>query len=384
MQSLSRNTKIFSLASFLVDISSEMIIWILPFFLSTVLAAPIFVIGLIDALRESIGKLVGIFAGVYADKTGKRKKLIIFGYSLSAAIKAFLIIATSWMHVLVVIFFERFGKGIRDAPRDAMIVISEKKENLGKAFGFRRMFDTFGAIIGPLIAMIILAFMLNINVENTYRFIFTVALIPAVLAVLILFFIKEESAKMQDEKKIIMSVLNAKNYKNFIFVSLIFAIGEFTIALFLLRAGEFVNILYIPLLGMIFNIFYAMFSVPAGHLTDRIGAKKSLIISWIIFMLAAIGFAFFASFQSVFILFAVLGLFTAMYKVAPSVYLSKVIPKEQYASATGLYQGIISLAVLPANLIASLLWSYGPTTVFAFPIATTVIAIIALNFLVKE
>ncbi|MBS3067987.1 MFS transporter, partial [Candidatus Micrarchaeota archaeon] len=93
MQSLSRNTKIFSLASFLVDISSEMIIWILPFFLSTVLAAPIFVIGLIDALRESIGKLVGIFAGVYADKTGKRKKLIIFGYSLSAAIKAFLIIA---------------------------------------------------------------------------------------------------------------------------------------------------------------------------------------------------------------------------------------------------------------------------------------------------
>ena len=182
-----------------------------------------------------------------------------------------------------------------------MIVMSEKKENLGKAFGFRRMFDTFGAIIGPLIAMIILAFMLNINVENTYRFIFTVALIPAVLAVLILFFIKEESAKMQDEKKIIMSVLNAKNYKNFIFVSLIFAIGEFTIALFLLRAGEFVNILYIPLLGMIFNIFYAMFSVPAGHLTDRIGAKKSLIISWIIFMLAAIGFAFFASFQSVFI-----------------------------------------------------------------------------------
>ncbi|MBS3067700.1 MFS transporter [Candidatus Micrarchaeota archaeon] len=384
MQSLSKNTKIFSLASFFVDISSEMIIWILPFFLSTVLAAPIFVIGLIDALRESVGKLVGIFAGVYADKTGKRKKLIIFGYSLSAAIKAFLIIATSWMHVLVVIFFERFGKGIRDAPRDAMIVISEKKENLGKAFGFRRMFDTFGAIIGPLIAMIILAFMLNINVENTYRFIFTVALIPAVLAVLILFFIKEESAKMQDEKKIIMSVLNAKNYKNFIFVSLIFAIGEFTIALFLLRAGEFVNILYIPLLGMIFNIFYAMFSVPAGHLTDRIGAKKSLIISWIIFMLAAIGFAFFASFQSVFILFAVLGLFTAMYKVAPSVYLSKVIPKEQYASATGLYQGIISLAVLPANLIASLLWSYGPTTVFAFPIATTVIAIIALNFLVKE
>ncbi len=384
MQPLSRNTKIFSFASFLVDISSEMIIWILPFFLSTVLAAPIFVIGLIDALRESVGKLVGIFAGVYADKTGKRKKLIIFGYSLSAIIKAFLIVATHWFHVLIVIFFERFGKGIRDAPRDAMIVMSEKKENLGRAFGFRRMFDTFGAILGPLVAMLILAFMMNNgNIESAYRFIFTIALIPAILAVLILFFIKEESTKY-DGKNIIASVLKAKNFKNFIFASLIFAIGEFTIALFLLRAGEFANIIYIPLFGMIFNIFYATFSVPAGHLTDRIGAKKSLTISWAIFMLAAIGFAFFASFQSIFILFAVLGLFTAIYKVAPSVYLSKIIPKEQYASATGLYQGIVSLAVLPANFIASALWGYGPQIVFGFPIATTLIAIVALSFLVKE
>ena len=362
-----------------------MIIWILPFFLSTVLAAPIFIIGLIDGIREFTGKLVGIFAGFYADKTGKRKKLIIFGYSLSAIMKAFLIAATHWFHVLAIIFLERFGKGIRDAPRDAMIVISEKKENLGKAFGFRRMLDTFGAIIGPLIAMIILALMLNNgNAESVYRFIFNIALVPAVIAVLILFFIKEEATKTQDGNKILTSVLNAKNYKRFIFASLIFAIGEFTIALFLLRAGEFVNIIYIPLLGIIFNIFYAMFSVPAGYITDIMGAKKSLIFSWLVFMLSVIGFAFFANFQSMFILFAILGLFTAMYKIVPSVYLSKVVPKEQFASATGLYQGIISLAVLPANLIAGFLWNYGPRVVFAFPIATTLIAIFALNFLVRE
>lgn len=388
----SRNTKIFGVTSFLVDVSSEMVIWILPFFLTVVLGAPVFVVGLVDAVHEVTGKIIGIFSGVYSDKTGKRKNMVIFGYSLSALIKLFLVIATNWWQVLGVVFFERFGKGIRNAPRDALIVMSEKKENLGRAFGFRSTLDTVGAIVGPLIAMFILFLLLKdgstkSSVENVYRFIFAVSLIPAVIAVFILFFIKEEGATPQDGKRIFDDILKTKDYKRFLLASVIFAIGQFTIAMFLLRAGQFANIIFIPLFGMVFNIVYALFSLPAGNLTDKFGARKALFISWIIFAIGTFGFAIFTSLQAIFIFFAILGLFTAIYSVAPSVYLSKVIPKEKYASATGLYQGIVGLAVLPANFIASMLWNiniFGMPATFVFPILTTIMAIVVLNFLVKE
>lgn len=387
-QGLSRNTKIFSAASFLVDVSSEMVVWVLPFFLSTVLAAPVFIIGLIDALRESVAKAIGIFAGIEADKTGKRKKMVILGYSVSAMMKAFLVFATHWMHVLGIIFFERFGKGIRDAPRDALIVISEKKENIGKAFGFRRMMDTAGAMAGPLIATAILAFFLsNGSVENAYRVIFAVSLVPAVLAVLLLFFIKEEMVQKHDGKEIILGVLNTPGYKRFILASLVFALGEFSIAFFLLRAGEFAPLALIPVFGMAYNLAYASSAVPAGHLTDRVGAKRTLTLSWSVFILTLLGFAFFASMQSLFILFGMLGMFIALDKVAPSVFLSRIIPTHSYASATGIHQGVIGLAVLPANFIASALWNvelFGVSAAFLFPITTSMLAIIMLNVLVRE
>ncbi len=386
---LSRNTKIFSYASFLVDVSSEMVIWILPFFLSSVLAAPVFIIGLIDALREFTPKIVGLFAGFYADKKGKKKNIVIFGYSLSAFVKALLVFATHWLHVLFVVFFERFGKGIRNAPRDALIVMSEKRENLGRAFGFRQMLDTMGAIIGPLIATFILfLFLKDGNAEYIYRLIFTISVIPAAVAVLMLFFIRESAvSSSQDGKSILINVLKTKNFKRFLAASLVFASGQFTIAFFLLRAGQFASIAFIPLFGMAFNILYALSAMPAGYLTDKIGARKSLSIAWVFFILCLIGFSFFPSFYSMLILFALLGLFTAIYTVAPSVFLGKIIQKEQYASAAGLYQGIIGLAIIPANLIAGAIWNvkiFNAPAVFVFPILTTVLAIFLLNFLVRD
>ncbi len=390
MSGLSRNTKIFGFASFLVDVSSEMVLWILPFFLNTVLGAPVFIVGLIDALRESVSKIVGVLSGFYSDRTGKRKNMILFGYSLSAIVKAFLIFATHWFHVLAVVFFERFGKGIREAPRDALIVLSEKKENLGKAFGFRQALDTTGAIIGPLIAAAIIAYFLkdgNANAADVYRLIFAVSLIPATIAVLVLFFVKEEQTAKNGKKHIFEHILKAKNFKHFAFASLVFAIGEFTIAFFLLRAGEFVGIIFIPLLGMAYNVFYAMGALPIGKLTDRIGPKKTLTLSWGIFVFILAGFMLFTGMQSLIVLFGLLGIFTAMSKVAPSVYLGKTVDKNEYATATGLYQGITGIVALPANFIASMFWNvriFDAPAAFVFSIVTTLAAVILLNFFVKE
>ncbi len=384
---LSRNTKLFSLASFLVDISSEMIIWVLPFFLSSVLMAPVLVIGLIDALRESVAKFVGVFAGLYADRTGKRKRMIIAGYSVSGIVKAFLLFATHSWQVALIVLFERSGKGIRDPPRDSLIVLSEKKELLGHAFGFRRMVDTFGAILGPLIAAAILALFASEGLRGTYDIIFLVALVPAFLAVVVVLFVRENPAVVQDQGKIILDVLLARNFKRFAAVSFLFALGEFTVAFFLLRASLVVPLVYIPLLGMAFNIFYALSALPVGRLSDRFGAKNILFAGWILFGIVLLGFALFLSFQSIFPLFALFGVFTAIYKVAPGVFLAKTVRHGQYASASGIYYGAIGIATLAANGIAGFLWDMKFESIpapFLFSGITTVAALVMLAVLVKE
>lgn len=382
---LSKNTKLFSLASFLVDISSEMLIPILPFILTSVLGAPIFAVGLMEAVKETIAKAMGIVSGIYTDKVGRRKKTVVFGYGLSALMKGALVLASTWQAIIAVIFLERIGKGVRDAPRDALIALSEKKENIGKAFGFRKMLDNFGAILGPLLLSVIFIFYSSVQLESIYENIFLVAFVISAVAVIFLFFVDEVRTKEQSSKKILAMMNENSKLKTFVISQSVFALGSFGISLFLLRAGDFLSFALIPIVYLAYNIFYTIFSVPAGVISDRVGPKLTLAIGYIFYLSSLAGFILYGSQSTVFVLFALLGLFMAINEVAPNVLIRRIVDKEIYGSAIGLSKGLVGWLTLPANLIAGALWTiYGVNVAFMFAIATGVMGLAALIVFVKD
>jgi MFS family permease len=386
---LSRNTLIFSLTSFLVDISTEMVTPLLPFFLTQVLLAPIAIVGLVAAVHEATAYAVGAFSGLYSDSMGKRKKIVLMGYIFSGLMKGFLVITTSWTQAIGIVFLERFGKGIREAPRDALLALSETKENLGRAIGFRKMLDNAGAVLGPVVTTLLLAFLLPKGMENAYRTIFLVALIPAFIAVIALFFVQEKKSEL---KKISMrdvfgSVMKTPNYKRFVFSAVLFSIGQFAVAFMLLRAGEFMGLEFIPVVYLAYNVFYTIFSLPAGYLSDRIGGKNTLIIGQLLFLAACTGFAFFASFANMFLFAAIFGMFMAVSGTAPRVLLARKVEPRYYASSVGIYRGSAGLTLLPANIIAGLLYTvkiFNAPGAFVFSIAMAIISTAVLWLFVRE
>ncbi len=386
--SVSRNSKLLGTASMLTDISTEMIYPLLPFFLTDVLFAPVLVIGLMESLGEFTVALVGFLSGMYSDSVGKRKRIIIAGYSASALFKGFLAVVTSWPEVIALRILDRTGKGMRDAPRDALIGLSEPKENLGKAFGFRKFMDNMGAILGPLIAtFFVILFFNSVHSEESYRTLFLVAVIPAALAVLALLFLKDRKTEKSPPKRILTDVFNIPNFRQFMIAGIVFSVGQFSILFFLLRANEYLPLFLIPLTYLAFNVFYTIFAYPAGLLSDRLGARNALIVAMACFLVTLIGVGFFPSLPVLFFAFALLGLFMAIADTAPQVFLIKVVPKERYAGAIGSYKGIMGLTALPANLLAGILWTiplFSVPSAFTFSIATTVLAMVVLVMLVKE
>lgn len=385
---VSKNTKLMGIASFLIDISSEMVYPLLPFFMTNILLAPVFVIGVMESAGEFISSVTSFLSGVYADRIGKRKKIIIFGYSLSAFFKGFLVIVSTWHQMVALRILERFGKGIRDVPRDALIGLSEEKNNLGNAFGFRKMLDNIGALLGPILASLLVAFLFagQYNGE-AYKTIFALALVPAVLAVLSLLFIEDYYTEKTKPKEILKEIFHTKNFKQFIVAGMVFSLGQFSMMFFLLRANDFMPLVLIPVVYLVYNVFYTIFSMPAGILSDKLGAKKALIFGMLCFLTALSCFVFFPSQNMLFIMFPLLGFFMAIAETAPQILLIRTVESRYYASAIGTYKGLIGMVALPANLIAGLLYSFtvfsSPAT-FAFSIVTTIFGIVLLAVLVRE
>ncbi len=382
---LSKNTKLFSLASFLTDVSSEMLIPILPYILTTALGAPIIAVGLFEAVKETIAKVIGMVSGLYSDKIGRRKKMVISGYGISAMMKGLLILAGGWQQIVSVLLFERIGKGVRESPRDALIALSEKKENLGKAFGFRKMLDNFGAILGPVLASIAIISFGNVPIGQTYKNIFILSFIPAVIAVVILFFIEEIKTKGQDGKRILKELNHDGYFKKFVVAQGIFALGSFGISLFLLRAGDFLAFALVPIVYLAYNVFYTIFSMPAGIIADKFGPKKTMVFGYLLYLAVLFGLMNYADSSSIFLLFAILGLFMAINEVAPNVMVGRLVEKEVYGSAIGLSKGLTGWIALPANLIAGALWTvYGPNSAFLFGMVTTLVAVLAMAVFVRD
>lgn len=386
---LSKNTRLFGIASFLNDVSSEMMFPLLPFFLTNILFAPVWVIGLIEGIGEATVSIVGLLSGIYTDKNGKRKKIVIGGYALSGLLKGLLAFVQSWPPVVGIRFLERFGKGMRESPRDALIGLSEPKENLGRAYGYRKMMDSAGAILGPFIASLLLAYLVQYGMDSAYRQIFLIAVIPAVLSVLVLFFIKEITTDKKEEKAhdIFKEALKTNGFKTLLIATFVFSLGQFSIAFMLLKGNQYLDLMIIPVVYLAYNVIYTLFSMPAGKFSDIIGARKMIMFGYVLFLVALIGFAFFPSSGIVFLMFGIMGLFMAIIETAPRVYVVHHVDKTLYATSMGAYGAVAGLALLPANLIAGMLWEVhllGTNASFIFSMITTIIALGIFYFKIRN
>jgi MFS family permease len=362
---LSKNVIVLGLVSFFNDFASEMVYPIVPIFLTSVLRAPMTIVGLIEGVAEATASLLKTFSGWLSDKFKKRKFFVSSGYSLSTISKLIIGISKSWPLVLVGRFIDRFGKGIRTSARDALIAESSNDSNRGRAFGFHRALDTLGAVVGPLTAIFLIQFL-----GENLRPVFYLAFIPGVIAILLLItFVKE---KRVEASKTTLPKFSLKNlspaFKIFLIASIIFAIGNSSDAFLILRAKNVGLTTALAIFAyVIFNIFYAIFSTPAGILSDKIGPKKLLVFGFFFFAFIYFLFGINQSSILIWLLFALYGIYMALTEGVGKAYISQIGEKERLATSFGIYQTAIGICTFFASLIAGILWSkINPSAPFIF------------------
>ncbi|MFH1371075.1 MAG: MFS transporter [Planctomycetota bacterium] len=368
-----RNVIILSFVSFLNDLSSEMIMPILPMFLKS-LGATGEIIGLVGGLRDSLSGILKIVCGYWSDKTGKRKIFVYWGYGVSTVFKLLLAISKTWPVAVVFASLERIGKGLRTAARDAIIADSVATKR-GKGFGIHRGFDTFGAILGSAISFLLLWF-----AGFQLHTIILVAGVIGLASLAPLRFVKEPEIRKQNTKLKIGLAMLPRPLKLFIVVAGIFSLGNFSYMFFVLKAQQlFTGKLSIAapiLLYVLFNIFYSALAVPIGSLSDRIGRQAVIIFGYSLFAVVSLGFAFSSSLWLFIVLFALYGVVFAAVDGTERAFVSDLAGGNLKATALGAYHTVTGLAALPASLMAGFLWErVSPAATFIFGGVTALVAI---------
>jgi len=381
-----------SITSFLMDISSEMVINVLPLFLFSVLGVKTNIIGIIEGIAEATASILKVFSGWLSDKMRSRKWLAVLGYGLSAIVKPLFYFANSWSAVAAIRWGDRVGKGIRTAPRDALVADTVKPEQRGLAFGLHRAADTAGAMLGILIAILVVWRVQATGIglqENTFRTIVLISIIPAVLAVLALIFgtheVKVEGVRQAP--KISFKGLG-KNFLVFMLIVGIFDLGNSSDAFLVLRAQERgMSVLNILIMLAVFNLIYALVSTPAGGLSDRIGRRKVIIGGWIIYALIYLGFALAKNVTHVFLLYVAYGVYYGMAYGTAKAMIGDLVPEEMRGTAFGTYNAVLGILDFPASMIAGFLWSgvgkwagFGASAPFYFGAIMATLAILLFVF----
>ena len=350
-----------SLTSFFMDISSEMVINILPLFLTNVLGVKTSVIGIIEGLAESIASLLKLFSGWFSDKLQARKWLAVAGYGLSTAVKPFFYFANSWITVAAVRWADRVGKGIRTAPRDALIADSVEEKDRGFAFGFQRAADTAGAMTGLLVALGIVWWVQSSDAqlgEATFRTVVVISLVPAALAVLVLALGAHDVsiAGQRAAPKFAFRSLG-KPFMVFMVIVGVFDLGNSSDAFLILRAQER-GLSVTGILGMlvVFNLVYTLVSTPAGVLSDRIGRRRMIIGGWLVYAAIYLGFGFAQTVWQVWALYIAYGFYYGMAYGTSKAMVADLVPEMVRGTAYGTYNAILGILDFPASLIAGFLW----------------------------
>jgi MFS family permease len=387
---LPRNVWAATVTSFLTDISSEMIFHLLPLFLANVLGVRTVVIGLIEGLAETTSSLLKLVSGWLSDRLGQRKWLAVAGYGLSTLVKPLLAIAGSWPVVLVVRWAERIGKGIRTAPRDALVADSIDDSQRGRAFGLHRAGDTAGALLGTLIAMFVIwrtqagALLLE---RETFRTVVLLSIIPAALAVLVLALgTRDVPITSQREAPLLAWRGLDRRFRLFLLAVVIFTLGNSADAFVLLRAQER-GLSLLGVMGMVasMNLVYTLVSSPAGVLSDRIGRRRLIVFGWGLYAIIYLGFAIAQVGWQVWALFTLYGAYYGTTEGVARAFVADLVPAEQRGAAYGLYHTLVGLSAFPASLLAGLVWQgvgawggFGPAAPFLLGAGLAGLAVVVL------
>ena len=374
---LPRTVVMLSIVSLFNDAASEIIYPLLPLFLTETLQASKTFVGLVEGLAESVSSLLKLPAGWYSDRLKKRKGIVLLGYSIASLIRPLLALATASWQVLALRFTDRLGKGLRSAPRDAMLADAAPEESRGLAFGFHRAMDHTGAIVGSLIA----AWLVGIY-HNDYRQIFWLAAIPGLVTLFILIFLVQEPPREVAPHKTTASfTLDLSGFqpqfKSFLGILFLFMLSNSSDAFLLLRAQECgVSMTMIPLLWALLHVSKALSSIVGGSLSDRFGRRAVILTGWVLYALIYLGFALASSSLVVWILFAAYGIYFGFTEGVEKALIADLVAPEKRGTAFGFYNLVIGLGALPASLLLGFLWQrYGA----AFALLTsTVISLVAI------
>jgi MFS family permease len=349
-----RNVTMMGIVSLLTDASSEMVYPVLPLFLANVLGAPVSAIGLIESLAEAAASFMKVGSGWLSDRVGRRKPLIALGYTLSNLTKPILALSQVWPAVLLLRVTDRVGKGMRTAPRDALIAESSTEAGRGRAFGVHRALDTLGAAIGPLVAWAVLTLS-----PGAYRTVFLISAIPGTIAILVVFLAVRDTGRRS--KPIGAGRVSFKDFSAplmaFTAISFVFGLANSSDALLILRAQDLgAPSAVIPLMYVVFNLVAAALATPFGARSDSIGRRRLIVFGFAGYALVYLGFALAGSAASPWLLFALYGIPYAATEGMTRAYVVDLAGPSKRATVLGAYTFVLGLAALPASSMAGLLW----------------------------
>lgn len=350
---LGRNIIVLSWVSFFQDAATEMLFPVVPIFITTVLGAPVAVVGIVEGLAEGVSSLMKAVSGGLADRFARRP-LVAAGYGTSAASKALIALATTWPFVLFCRVLDRIGKGIRTSPRDALIDVDTVTSDRGRAFGFHRMMDNFGAVVGPLAGL-----GLYEALHHELRPLFAVAVIPAFVSVLFIAFVRE-APRPPARAAVAARPRFSRTYWNVLVLLTLFNLVNFSVALVIVRLKELgFSTVEIFLAYALLNACYSLFSYPAGRLSDAVPRRFVFAAGMATFAASFLGFALVADARWAWGLFALFGVFLALTDGVGTAWIGDLAPEGSVGSALGLYYSITGFAVLAAGLWAGALWGAG-------------------------
>lgn len=375
---LAGNIVLLGFVSFFADISSEMVYPIVPLFLSGTLGAPMIAVGVIEGIAESTASVLKLYSGWWSDRVRRRVPLIFAGYALAAVAKPAIAAAVAWPMVLGARFIDRAGKGIRTAPRDALIAASAEPSAHGRAFGLHRAMDSAGAVIGPLLAIGLLA----VFGDGNYRPIFLLAFVPGVAGAALVLLAREATTPAPEQRgELLLSLAGYdRRFLVFLGITMLFALGNSSDAFLILRARDLgLGALAAVLAYVVYNVVYAALSLPAGIRSDRIGRRRVLVGGFAVFAAVYAGFALARDAWMIWPLFAVYGAYIAMTDGVARAYIADLVEPGRRGAALGLYNALLGVMVLLASVLGGALWDLvGPGATFALGASTAAAAALAL------
>ena len=379
---LSKNTFLLAVASLFSDISSEMLYPVLPVFLTQTLKATGSIVGLVDGFAQAAQNIVQGFSGALSDRLQKRKSIALAGYFLSAIAKPLMGLSAVWQGLFGARLLDRLGAGTRSAPRDALIASSVDEKDRGRAFGLEGVGDNAGAFLGPLLAVLLLYVL-----HFALRPVFYLALIPGLLAFFMVLLVKEKPAKVTSKSKIDVNLRQfPKGYWRYLLVIGLFGLGNSSNAFLILRTQDIgASLETTILIYAAFNLVAALISYPAGSLSDSLGRRNVLLVSFIIFLVVYLGFAMTQNVLVVAVLFGLYGLYEGIFRSVGKAFASDFVPEPLRASGVGWYSTAVGLLQLVASVVAGLLWDrIGHAAVFYFGAAFAFVGSIGLLLLIPS